>query len=242
MKKPHFLPYLDDATFLDLVGEMLNIGLQALSKTDKDFDKNVIDPFSMLFEAASFGLNKQDWIIHEKARQAQKTLSNGIGIFHQKIIGHCADWIDLGTKEIVDVVNERKHIIAEIKNKHNTIKASDQIGLYETLKSLVLAKTGKYHNYTAYYVEIIPKNPERYNKCFTPSDRKTGQKVSANDLIRQIDGASFYALATGYDNALSLLYEALPQAIDSVLQKQGKSVSKIDKSAFKEYFMKAYGN
>jgi len=129
---------------------MLDIGIQALLKPEKSFDKNVIDPFSMLFESASFGLNMQEWMTHEKARQAQKTLSNGIGVFHQKILGSIKGWTDLGTKEIVDIINHEKRIIAEIKNKHNTIKASDKIGLYDTFENLVLVKTGKYHNYTAY--------------------------------------------------------------------------------------------
>jgi len=146
------------------------------------------------------------------------------------------------TRELVDVVNNKRRIIAEIKNKHNTIKASDKIGLYDSFKNLVLAKTGKYHEYTAYYVEIIPKTPVRYDKLFTPSDRKTGYQAQESKLIRQIDGASFYALATGHNNALALLYDALPQAIDICLQRNGKSLSKIDKSAFKEYFIKAYGD
>jgi len=235
------LPYLDDKTFLQFVEEMLNIGFDALLKPEEKFDKNVIDPFSMLFEAASFGLDKQDWIMHEKSRQAQKTLSNGIGIFHQKILGALDGWVDLGTKEIVDIVNDERRIIAEIKNKYNTIKASDKIGLYDTFKNLVLVKTGKYYAYQAYYVEVIPKNPARYEKMFAPSDRKTGHKAPENELIRQMDGASFYALATGHDNALALLYKALPKAIDICLRKQGKILSKIDKSAFQEYFIKAYG-
>jgi len=144
-------------------------------------------------------------------------------------------------KKIVDIVNDERRIIAEIKNKHNTIKASDKIGLYDTFKNLVLVKTGKYHDYTAYYVEIIPKNPARCEKMFAPSDRKTGHKAPENERIRQIDGASFYALATGYDNALALLYKALPEAIDICLKQQDKPLSKIDKSAFQEYFIKAYG-
>jgi len=235
------LPYLDDDTFLQFVEEMLDIGFNSLLKSEKDFDKNVIDPFSMLFEAASFGLDKQGWILREKARQAQKTLSNGIGIFHQKILGALDGWRDLGTKEIVDVVNDERCIIAEIKNKHNTIKASDKIGLYETFKNLVLVKTGKYQEHTAYYVEIVPKFPTRYNKLFTPSDRKTGYPAQGNEFIRQIDGASFYALATGYDDALIRLYEALPKAIEICLQRREKILPKIEKTEFREYFVKAYG-
>jgi len=61
MQNSSFLPYLDTEIFLKLVEEILDIGFDALLKPEKDFDKNVIDQFSMLFEAASFELNKQEW-------------------------------------------------------------------------------------------------------------------------------------------------------------------------------------
>jgi len=60
MQNSSFLPYLDTEIFLKLVEEILDIGFDALLKPEKDFDKNVIDQFSMLFEAASFELNKQE--------------------------------------------------------------------------------------------------------------------------------------------------------------------------------------
>jgi len=61
MQNSSFLPYLDTEIFLKLVEEILDIGFDALLKPEKDFDKNVIDQFSMLFEAASFELNKQEY-------------------------------------------------------------------------------------------------------------------------------------------------------------------------------------
>jgi len=240
-EKQSLLPYLDDEIFLKFVEEVLRVGFAALEKVEKNFHKNVIDPFAMLFEAGSFNLDKQHWIINEKARQAQKTLSNEVGLFHQKIIGSLTGWHDLEQSEVVDVLNTEKRIIAEIKNKYNTIKASDQIRLYKTFKNLVLLKGGKYRGYTSYYVEIIPKKPERYNVIFAPSDNTTGSRAPEHELIRRIDGASFYALATGQADALTQLYDALPQAIDICLQRQKRRTSKIDRIAFREYFIKAYG-
>jgi len=235
------LPYINDADFLKIIEEVLITGIIALEQSENKFTKNVIDPFLMLFEMGCFNLNNNDWLKNEKTRQAQKTLSNKIGWFHQKIIGSLPNWQDLGTKELVDVVCHEKQIIAEIKNKFNTVKQSDLIGLYNDLYDMVQHKTQKYHGFTAYYVEIIPKKAQIYDKCFTPSDRKTGHKARANEKIRQIDGASFYTLATGYDDALSLLFSALPKAIQIASYNLKIPINNFEYEELTEYFKAAYG-
>jgi len=235
------LPWLNDQKFIALVEGVLKSGFEATTKADKKLGRNVIDPFLMLFEMGSFNLNIENWITNEKMRQAQKSLTNKIGLFHQDVLGSLDDWENLGTQEVIDVVNHEKCIIAEIKNKHNTIKKSDQIGLYDTLEKLVMPKTQKYHDYTAYYVEIIPKSAVRYNEPFIPSNRETGKRAAANNLIRKIDGASFYALASGHDHALAQLYDALPKTIEIILQKMEKDIPKLDTAMLRTYFVKAYG-
>jgi len=200
--------------------------------------RNVIDPFSVIFEMACFGLSARDWEVSEQARQAQKTLIGKIGLFHQKLIGSLDGWENIGTTGIIDVVNHDLKIIAEIKNKHNTVKQSDLIGLYRELQDMVMHKTQIYKGYTAYYVEIIPKGRTTYNKCFVPSDNKTGSKPEANDLIRQIDGASFYDLATGYPNALSNVYLALIRAIEYLHRREFDFE---DREYMLDSFTRAYG-
>jgi len=235
------LPWLNDQKFIALVEGVLESGFKAATKDDKDLEKNVIDPFLMLFEMVSFNLDIESWVTNEKMRQAQKSLSNKIGLFHQDILGSLDGWENLGKKEIVDVVNHEKRIIAEIKNKHNTVKGSDQINVYDTLKNLVMPKTEKYRGYTAYYVEIIPKSTTRYDEFFIPSDPKTGEKAADNELIRRIDGASFYAIASGHEHALAQLYDALPKAIGIIMQKTQKEIPEPNVSVLRTYFMKAYG-
>jgi len=212
-------------------------GAEALRKSEADMHRNVIDPFSMLFEMGCFELSPKHWEISEKSRQAQKTLSNEIGMIHQSILGSIQGWEDLGKNGIIDVVNHDLKIIAEVKNKYNTVKGSDQIELHTRLQDMVMHKTQTYKGYTAYYVEIIPRKPVRYNECFTPSNHKTGTKTTANPLVRKIDGASFYALATGYPDALAQLYDALLRAIEKL--KSGFHFE--DKAAIAHYFTAAYG-
>jgi hypothetical protein len=84
-------------------------------------------------------------------------------------------------------------------------------------------------------VVIIPKKPSRYNKEFTPSDNKKGEKCPPNSKIREIDGASFYSIVTGHINALQDLFNALPSVIKEV------SGVPFDKNKLEGFFKKAYG-
>jgi len=168
------LPWLDDKTFIAIVEEVLTTGFDAMEKADKKMGVNIIDPFLMLFEMSSFNLNSTNWTINERVRQAQKTLSNKIGWFHQTMLGSIDGWENLGTREMIDLVNHDKRIIAEVKNKYNTVKQSELISLYDDMQGMVMHKTQKYRGYTAYYVEIIPRKATRYDQAFTPPDRKTG--------------------------------------------------------------------
>ena len=210
MSRRH-LSFIDDSTIEQIVAETLNIAQAARAKAQSKFERNVIDPFAALFEMSGFNLSPEDWLIQEQNRQAQKTLVNEFGDFHQRVLGGLDGWHNTGRAGgLVDLINADKKIIAEVKNKHNTLKASDQKNLYESLEKLVMPKGQKYKGFTAYYVQIIPKNALRFNKPFTPSDNQIGEKKVSNELIRTIDGWSFYELATGVDAALEQLFDGLP--------------------------------
>jgi hypothetical protein len=208
-----YVSFIKDDDFKKIIFEILDIAADAKKKSDTKFNDNVIDPFSVLIEIGGFDIDFDTWIISEKTRQAQKTLSNHVGLLHQKLLGCVNGWTDLGVGQLIDVVNTQRKIIAEIKNKHNTIKGSDKIGLYKELENLVMMKGHQYKDFTAYYVEIVPKKADRYNICFTPSDKSKGSKCAPNDKVRQIDGASFYSLVTGIDNALEQIFQVLPNVI-----------------------------
>lgn len=208
-----YVSFIKDEDFKKVISEILVIASESKRKADTKFNRNVIDPFSVLIEIGGFDIDFETWVISEKTRQAQKSLSNHVGLLHQKLLGSIEGWTDLGVGQLIDVVNPQKKIIAEIKNKHNTIKGADRIGLYKELDNLVMMKGHQYKDFTAYYVEIVPKKADRYNICFTPSDKSKGNKCPLNEKVRQIDGASFYALVTGIDNALEQIFLALPEVI-----------------------------
>lgn len=231
-----YLSFIDDEKFENIVLKILDRGVYSIKNAQDKFARNVIDPFSILFEMSSFNIDSNKWVENETMRQAQKSLSNHIGDFHQKLLGSFNGWECLSTGEIIDGICYEKKIIAEIKNKHNTLKGSDRSAMYYKLDDLIMKKGHKYKDFTAYYVEIIPKKPARYNLPFTPSDSSKGTKCPVNEKIRMIDGYSFYALASGVDNALEQIFNALPL----VIQKVKPSYKFINHEEILTYFNSAF--
>jgi hypothetical protein len=234
------MPYLNWISDIDLeneVKQLLSIAKGAQKAAVDDFGKNVIDPFAAIFEIAGFEIDYDEWLKSETNRQAQKTLQNHIGDFHQNILGYCNGVTNMKVGNVIDLVSEDNRAIAEIKNKYNTISGGKLSDLYYSLDKLVSPKASIYKGYTAYYVAVIPKKGKRYNKPFTPSDKDKGQKCPINENIREIDGASFYSLVTGNDNALEDLYNVLPEVI-KVCSEGAKQI--IDKEELKGFFNLAY--
>ncbi len=216
-----YLSFISDENLELEVGKVLLTATDALKAGKAKLNKNVIDPFSVAFEMAGFGIKDVSaWETTELTRQSQKTLSNAFGMFHQNILGHINGWENLASGRSVDLRCKEKKIIAEVKNKHNTISGGKLGNVYDHLDQLVMPIEGNYKGYTAYYVEIIPKpkssKPQKYDIPFTPSDPKTKTKKTKNELIRKIDGQSFYNLATGIPDALKQLYAVLPKVISNV--------------------------
>jgi hypothetical protein len=232
-----FLPFISDESFEKIVCELLKTAKEAKETAEKNFNKNVIDPFSALFEMSGFGINGKTWEVNEKTRQAQKTLSNAIGKFHQTFLGSVGNWENLGTGNVIDLINREKGIIAEIKNKYNTVKGSDKIVVYKDLHERVMPKNSEFKGFTAYYVEIIPKSPKAYDHPFVPSNKAEGARCAENPLIRVIDGKSFYKKVTGEPFALELLFDSLPLVIKKLYPQS--TFDELDYT--KKYFKIAFG-
>lgn len=213
-----YLSFITDEKLEAIVSALLHKGTASIEKSNQSFSRNVIDPFSVLFEMSIFDMDAAQWEKNEKMRQAQKSLSNHIGHFHQSLLGSFSGWECLSSGGIIDLICHEKKIIAEIKNKHNTLKGSDKSSMYYKLEDLVMKKGQIYKDYVAYYVEIIPKKNQRYDLPFTPADASRGAKCSSNPLVRIIDGYSFYALVTGVDDALEQIFNALPLVLARVKQ------------------------
>jgi hypothetical protein len=56
------------------VSHLLTVAEEALEAKRKEYGKNVIDPFSAMFEMAGFGLDHAAWVNAELMRQAHRAL------------------------------------------------------------------------------------------------------------------------------------------------------------------------
>lgn len=162
-------------------------------------------------------------------------MQNHIGNFHQNLIAKIEGWTNTKGNKVIDVINTERKIIAEIKNKHNTVKGSDMVRVYENLESLIRKKGQDTNGYTAYLVEIIPKKKERYNKPLITSDNTSGQKTHIDELIRRVDGSTFYEIVTGDSDGLRKVFEAIPFGLAML----GIGVDAEKMRLANEYFSKA---
>ena len=92
-----YLTFISDAALKAGVTRLLTVAEDAVARSIIEAGRNKIDPFSALFEMAGFNLSYKDWQRAEQSRQAQKTLINEVGLFHQHILGGVAGWQNLGT-------------------------------------------------------------------------------------------------------------------------------------------------
>lgn len=227
------LPFISNDDLYQHTEKVIVVFHAAIQDADIRLYRNVIDPFSALFSYLIRAIDSKLWFESEKARQIQKTFEDALGVFHQDILSSMPGYEKF--PDVVDIVSKEKKVIAEVKNKYNTTKGNNKTTIYDDLASQ-LNKVA-YRGFTGYYVEVIPRSPKPYDKPFTPSDNNTHKRRPENNNIRQIDGNSFYTLASGYPQALRMLYEKLPLVIRDIL---GKTPSMDIDGQIYDLFNRAY--
>lgn len=200
------LEYIDEDNFRRLVKEVLSKAAKARKNAAANIASNALDPFSAVFEAASAGKSVNEWYVDEENRQIQKTIQNAVGTFHQKLLGSMPGWQDMNVGGGLDVRSASARVIAEVKNKHNTMNSSSAEATYDKLSNWLRYRD---KDFTAYVVKIVPKSPDRFNRPWTHS----AKLAALRENIREIDGYSFYAMTTGDPDALSKIYEKLRRTL-----------------------------
>lgn len=150
---------------------------------------NVVDPFSAAIIASTIQPNSVEELVNlHKISSALRGMSNALGYFHQSVLGSVEGWNnhDAG----YDLEHVDRKIIAEVKNKHNTLSGGQIPNVVRDLETWVQAKG---RGWMAYLVIIVPKTPKRYKK-------------QRNRRVYEIDGASFYEMVTGVETALQDLF------------------------------------
>ena len=196
------LSWLPDEALNSAVNELKDRANRAREKAGESILRNTIDPFASLVIAHTYRVeNKEALRRLQEAASTQSGIANAVGHFHQRILGSIDGWTnhDAG----YDLENRATRMVAEVKNKHNTMNAGNK---QQVLMDLDTAVRQKGKGWKGYLVIIIPKNrDERYER----------RLLSCKRPVYQIDGASFYAMATGgIESAMQDLYEAT----ESILQ------------------------
>lgn len=191
------LPWIDDASLMRAIDNLLSRSEKAHDNSHKRILKNVIDPFSSLMAASTFDLESSNDLKNMQAsNSANHGISSAIGYFHQDILSSISGFSnhDAG----YDLENQNRKILAKTKNKHNTMSASDR---GKTIGDLDTAIKQKQAGWEAYLVIIIPKKPKQYKTKLTKRQ------------VFEVDGSTFYHLATKKESALHDLYYAVEQIL-----------------------------
>ena len=146
-----------------------------------------------------------------------KTIQNAVGLFHQDVLGAVSGWASSGASGgSMDLRGKSpvtgKEIVAEVKMRWNTIKASDEKNVWDDLKHAAVLQG---RESVGYVFQIIPKTNQPYDVPWKVSGRES------LDRIRCADGVTAYHLVTGNPKAIFELFSVLPfvmtEAVTSVL-------------------------
>ncbi|OQX29372.1 MAG: hypothetical protein B0D92_04060 [Spirochaeta sp. LUC14_002_19_P3] len=211
------LSWIQDEVLEDIVDEILNRALSAQQNSIQRLEKNVIDPFSSLFLAKASDITNQKNLKRVQGYHTiSSAISNAIGYLHQKVIGSIDGFIDYDSG--YDIESTNRKIIAEIKNKHNTMNSSNRD---KVISDLDIAIKQKQNGWVAYLVIIIPKTPKRYKTQLSKRQ------------VYEVDGTTFYEIATESKTAMRDLFYAVMDILDS-RKPLGSSVVKYCENVLKE--------
>jgi len=155
-KRNKYVDFVSDEPFLNCVKYVCGAYPSGDSEVIlKKFTKNSLDLFKTIFDIVVGKLDFEKWKKSEEIRQADKTISNKVGDFHQMLLGGVEGWEDLkrGHPLGIDLKKEDDSVFIELKNKHNTVKGEDLENVFDKLKKVA----EQYSNAIVYYAYIIPK-------------------------------------------------------------------------------------
>ena len=232
-KKNKYVDFVSDEHFFECVKWVCDSYPEKNEKVDlESLQKNIIDPFKMVFDIINGELCVDDWIVNERIRQADKTINNRIGDFHQKLLGGVRGWINLktGDQSKVDLKKDDDSIFIELKNKFNTVNSDSLSKVREKLKKAV----SDHPKAIAYWAYIIEKDGSSYESEWI----YLGEN---NPKIRKIWGSNVYQLITGDKQALEKVWKILPVVISDVLGDK-TNISQEDMKKLIELFEYAFKN
>jgi hypothetical protein len=180
-----------------------------------EFNKNIIDPIKLTFDAKVYDKSIRDVVEFEILRQLDKSNTNHIGYFHQNIFKYLGNgW---RVPEVgFDVINDEQKIYVEMKNKHNTMNSSSSQKTYMRMQA-TLAKDPAA---TCMLVEVIAMKSQNI-----PWMVSLDSERFVDERIRRVSIDQFYALVSGEKTAFKQLCEVLPAVISDVVASMRQKTS-----------------
>ena len=213
------LSWISDSDLENAVSILTKRATDAKEKAPERMKKNVVDPFSSLVVASTFDIKTKEQLVNaQQASSALDGMGNALGSFHQQVLSSVDGWFNRDAS--YDIENENMKILAEIKNKHNTMNAKTRKSVVHDLGTALEINRG----WKAYLVIIIPKKPKRYKK-----------KLHMTRPIYEIDGASFYEGVTGEPTAIHDLFTATINILNSNGNKVETDISAYCQQIFDDY-------
>jgi hypothetical protein len=177
------------------------------------FQQNIIDPIKLTFDSKIYNRTIEDTIESEVIRQLDKSNSNHLGHFHQRIFNHFGnDWTV--PAHGYDIENETGKIYVELKNKHNTMNSSSSQKTYMRMQNTII----KDPSARCLLVEVIAARSQ--DRVW--ATRLDGYPVS-DERIRRVSIDKFYEIVTGDPFAFKKLCEVLPTVISDAVQSIGRN-------------------
>lgn len=188
----------------------------------QEFNKNIVDPIKLTFDAKIYGKSMREIIESECIRQIDKSNNNTIGYFHQHIFKYAnAGWIV--SKTGFDIENMEKHIFVELKNKHNTMNSASSQKTYLNMQNKILEDDKA----VCMLVEVIAKKSQNVKWEVT-----VGSKKFSHERIRRVSVDQFYNIVFSEKNCFFKLCNALPHILDDVIANENSA--KLQNTVYKE--------
>ncbi len=217
------IDFLLEDDFKEHVKRTINQYGEKLKPYDiQKFNSNIIDPVKMVFDKYVYGQSWEDLISSEIFRQRDKSSTNDIGYFHQRIFayingchvpnnGENGGWdviVNMPAGYVVSEGNIVHTIFVEMKNKHNTMNSASAGKTYIKMQHQLLADD----DCVCFLVEAIAKKHQNIVWQTTVDNNKVSHK-----RIRRVSLDAFYEIVTGEPDAFFQICKALPKVVNDVL-------------------------
>lgn len=200
------LGFISDNNIFNHVRE--TVLLYSASISLKDFNKNIVDPIKLTFDAKVYGRTMEEVVASECMRQMDKSNNNHIGYFHQNLFRFAGNGWTV-PEEGFDVVNEERHIFVEMKNKHNTMNSASSQKTYMKMQNKIVRDSRA----TCMLVEVIATKSQNKTWIVTVDKERF-----CNENIRRVSIDKFYEIVFDDPQAFMKLCQALPDILDDVIQ------------------------